>query len=48
MTDESFRIIGSAAVALAALAFVVQAGGMILLYRLSKRMKRLITNFIGV
>jgi hypothetical protein len=47
MTDESFRIVVSAAVALAALAFIVQAGGLILLYRLSKRTQRLITNFIG-
>jgi hypothetical protein len=47
MTEESFRIVVSAAVALAALAFVVQAGGVILLYRLSKRTQRLITNFIG-
>ena len=47
MTEEVFRIVTAAAVALATLAFVIQAGMTILLYRVSIKTHRLVTRFMG-
>jgi ABC-type transporter Mla subunit MlaD len=47
MPDDVFRIVVAAAVALAALAFVVQAGVVIAFYRGSKKTQEKVTQFIG-
>jgi hypothetical protein len=47
MTEDIFRIVTAVAVALAALAFVMQAGMVILLYRVSIKTHRLVTTLMG-
>jgi hypothetical protein len=47
MTEEVFRIVIAAAVALAALAFILQAGLMILLFRVSTKTHHLVARFIA-
>jgi phage-related protein len=47
MSDDVFRIVVAAAVALAALAFVVQAGVVIAFYRGSKKTQQKIAQFLG-
>jgi len=47
MTEDVFRIVVAAAVALAALAFVVQAGVVIAVYRGSRKTQEKVNQFIG-
>ena len=47
MTEEVFRIVTAAAVALAALAFVIQAGMVIRLYHVFMKTHRLVATFMG-
>jgi uncharacterized protein YoxC len=47
MTEDVFRIVVSGAVASAALAFVIQAGVVILFYRASKKTQHVLTKFMG-